>query len=230
MNEQAGAPIVVCRELVKSFESQAETLHVLKGVDFELSPGSSCSIMGSSGSGKSTLLSILGGLERFDSGEVTVGNYALHQLAEKALPQFRSKVVGFVFQFHYLLKDFTAIENVALPAYMMGIPRKEAWAKAKNLLEKVGMADRMGHFPSELSGGERQRTAIARALINDPLVVLADEPTGNLDAANAAAVEELLYGLPSLSGATIVLATHDPALAESADRRFMLFDGKLSAT
>ena len=230
MNEQAGAPIVVCRELIKNFESKAETLHVLKGVDFELSPGSSCSIMGSSGSGKSTLLSILGGLERFDSGEVTVGNYALHQLAEKALPQFRSKVVGFVFQFHYLLKDFTAIENVALPAYMMGIPRKEAWAKAKNLLEKVGMADRMGHFPSELSGGERQRTAIARALINDPLVVLADEPTGNLDAANAAAVEELLYGLPSLSGATIVLATHDPALAESADRRFMLFDGKLSAT
>ncbi|MHB0896225.1 MAG: ABC transporter ATP-binding protein [Spirochaetales bacterium] len=230
MNEQAGAPIVVCRELIKNFESKAETLHVLKGVDFELSPGSSCSIMGSSGSGKSTLLSILGGLERFDSGEVTVGNYALHQLAEKALPQFRSKVVGFVFQFHYLLKDFTAIENVALPAYMMGIPRKEAWAKAKNLLEKVGMADRMGHFPSELSGGERQRTAIARALINNPLVVLADEPTGNLDAANAAAVEELLYGLPSLSGATIVLATHDPALAESADRRFMLFDGKLSAT
>jgi len=230
MNEQAGAPIVVCRELIKNFESKAETLHVLKGVDFELSPGSSCSIMGSSGSGKSTLLSILGGLERFDSGEVTVGNYALHQLAEKALPQFRSKVVGFVFQFHYLLKDFTAIENVALPAYMMGIPRKEAWAKAKNLLEKVGMADRIGHFPSELSGGERQRTAIARALINDPLVVLADEPTGNLDAANAAAVEELLYGLPSLSGATIVLATHDPALAESADRRFMLFDGKLSAT
>lgn len=230
MNEQAGAPIVVCRELVKNFESQAETLHVLKGVDFELSPGSSCSIMGSSGSGKSTLLSILGGLERFDSGEVTVGNYALHQLAEKALPQFRSKVVGFVFQFHYLLKDFTAIENVALPAYMMGTPRKEAWAKAKSLLEKVGMSDRMGHFPSELSGGERQRTAIARALINDPLVVLADEPTGNLDAANAAAVEELLYGLPSLAGATIVLATHDPALAESADRRFMLFDGRLSAT
>ena len=230
MNEQAGAPIVVCRELIKNFESKAETLHVLKGVDFELSPGSSCSIMGSSGSGKSTLLSILGGLERFDSGEVTVGNYALHQLAEKALPQFRSKVVGFVFQFHYLLKDFTAIENVALPAYMRGIPKKEAWNKAENLLEKVGMVDRMGHFPSELSGGERQRTAIARALINDPLVVLADEPTGNLDAANAAAVEELLYGLPSLSGATIVLATHDPALAESADRRFMLFDGKLSAT
>lgn len=230
MNEDAGAPIVVCRGLIKNFESQAETLHVLKGLDFELSPASSCSIMGSSGSGKSTFLSILGGLERFDSGEVRVGSYELHRLAEKALPQFRSKVVGFVFQFHYLLKDFTAIENVALPAYMMGIPRKEAWEKAKNLLEKVGMADRMGHFPSELSGGERQRTAIARALINDPSVVLADEPTGNLDAANAAAVEVLLYGLPSLSGATIVLATHDSALAESADRRFTLFDGKLSAT
>ena len=161
---------------------------------------------------------------------MTVGNYALHKLAEKALPQFRSKVVGFVFQFHYLLKDFTAIENVALPAYMMGVPRKEAWAKAENLLEKVGMSDRMDHFPSELSGGERQRTAIARALINDPSVVLADEPTGNLDTANAMAVEELIYGLPSLSGATIVLATHDSALAEAADRRFMLFNGKLSAT
>jgi lipoprotein-releasing system ATP-binding protein len=230
MNEQVGMPIVFCKDLVKNFESQAETLHVLKGIDFELAPGCSCSIMGSSGSGKSTFLSILGGLEHFDSGEVTVGNYELHKLAEKALPQFRSRVVGFVFQFHYLLKDFTAIENVALPAYMMGVPRKEAWAKAESLLEKVGMSDRMDHFPSELSGGERQRTAIARALINDPSVVLADEPTGNLDTANAMAVEELIYGLPSLSGATIVLATHDSALAEAADRRFMLFNGKLSAT
>ena len=228
MSDAAPEPIIICKKLVKSFESQAESLHVLKCVEFELEPGSSCSIMGSSGSGKSTLLSILGGLERFDSGEVSVGRYKLHELAEKALPQFRSKIVGFVFQFHYLLKDFTALENVALPSYMVGVPRKEAWMKAEALLEKVGMADRMGHFPSELSGGERQRTAIARALINDPAVVLADEPTGNLDASNAASIREIIYGLPALSGATVVLVTHDPSLAAIADRRFILSDGRLS--
>jgi len=219
--------IVRCRGLVKNFESQAETLHVLKGIDMEISRGSSCSIMGSSGSGKSTLLSILGGLEGFDAGEVTVGSYALHALSEKQLPQYRGALVGFVFQFHYLLKDFSAVENVALPAYMKGTPRKDAWAKAESLLEKVGMADRKDHFPSQLSGGERQRTAIARALINAPALILADEPTGNLDAANAALIKELIFSLPSLTGATVVLATHDAGLAAAADLRFLLADGRL---
>ena len=219
--------IISCRNLVKNFTSQAEILHVLRGVDLDLAPGSSCSIMGSSGSGKSTLLSIIGGLEGFDSGEVTVGSYALHSLSEKELPKYRSCLVGFVFQFHYLLKDFSALENVALPAYMNGVPRKEAWARAESLLEKVGMADRKDHFPTELSGGERQRTAIARALVNAPSVILADEPTGNLDADNAQAIQELMFGLPGISGATVILATHDPLLAEAADKRFFLSEGRL---
>lgn len=229
MNERTSEYIISCRGLEKTFKSQAETLRVLEDLDFSLLAGSSCSIMGSSGSGKSTLLAILGGLERFDSGEVVVGNFALQELDEKALPQFRSKVVGFVFQFHYLLKDFTAVENVALPAYMQGVPRKAAWEKAEALLEKVGMQDRMHHFPSELSGGERQRAAIARALINNPAVILADEPTGNLDASNAEVVKELIYGLPALSGATVILATHDPGLASAASYRFSLSEGKLRA-
>ncbi len=221
--------VVRCKNLTKSFESQAETLRVLRGVDMILPRKSSCSIMGSSGSGKSTLLSIIGGLERFDSGEVRGGAYELHSLAEKELPAFRGKYVGFVFQFHYLLKDFTALENVALPAFMAGVPRKEAWQKAELLLGKVGMLDRKDHYPSELSGGERQRTAIARALVNSPAVILADEPTGNLDAANAAAVRDLLFGLPEFSDASVILATHDADLAAGAKVRFFLSEGRLQA-
>lgn len=230
MNEPASPFVIRCTNLAKSFSSQAETLHVLRGVDLFLPQGSSCVIMGASGSGKSTLLSILGGLERFDSGEVHVGTFALHSLAEKELPVFRSKYVGFVFQFHYLLKDFTALENVALPAFMGGLTKKESWQKAEKLLADVGLADRKNHFPSELSGGERQRAAIARALINSPLVVLADEPTGNLDASNADAIKELLFKLPEISGTTVILATHDARLAESARYRFLLSEGRLQAS
>ena len=219
--------VVVCRKLAKSFTSQAETLKVLLDLDFELDAARSCSIMGTSGSGKSTLLAILGGLESFDSGEVWVGGHGLHKLSEKDLPRFRSSYVGFVFQFHYLLKDFTALENVALPAYMAGKPRKEAWEKAEKLLESVGLKDRLNHFPSELSGGERQRTAIARALVNNPRLILADEPTGNLDAASATKVRDILFSLPSLTGASVILATHDPDLAKNADSFFSLIEGRL---
>lgn len=227
MSDDMFGAAVRCAGLVKNFESQAETLRVLQGIDLELPPASSCSIMGASGSGKSTLLSIIGALECFDAGQVTVGGYKLHELPEKGLPAFRSGVVGFVFQFHYLLKDFTALENVALPAYMAGAPRAEAWARAEALLAKVGMAGRKDHFPSELSGGERQRAAIARALVNNPRVILADEPTGNLDATNAAAIRELIFGLPGLTGAAVILATHDRGMAESADYRFQLAEGRL---
>jgi lipoprotein-releasing system ATP-binding protein len=220
---------ISCKALWKSFASKAETLQVLQGLDMEIPGGSSCSIVGSSGSGKSTFLSILGGIERFDSGELRVGGYELHRLAEKELPIFRTKVVGFVFQFHYLLKDFSALENVALPAYMAGLGRKKAWEKAEQLLLKVGLEGRLNHFPSELSGGERQRAAIARALVNDPRVILADEPTGNLDAQNAATVSELLFDLPAITGASLVLATHDRDLAEKASLRFALAQGSLQA-
>jgi lipoprotein-releasing system ATP-binding protein len=220
---------ISCKGLWKSFASKAETLQVLQGLDMEIPGGSSCSIVGSSGSGKRTFLSILGGIERFDSGELRVGGYELHRLAEKELPIFRTKVVGFVFQFHYLLKDFSALENVALPAYMAGLGRKKAWEKAEQLLLKVGLEGRLNHFPSELSGGERQRAAIARALVNDPRVILADEPTGNLDAQNAATVSELLFDLPAITGASLVLATHDRDLAEKASLRFALAQGSLQA-
>lgn len=220
---------ISCRGLWKSFTSKAETLDVLRGLDLELSGGSSCSIVGASGSGKSTFLSILGGIERLDRGELRVGGYELHRHSEKELPVFRTKVIGFVFQFHYLLKDFSALENVALPAYMAGLGRKKAWEKAEQLLVKVGLAGRLNHFPSELSGGERQRAAIARALVNNPRVILADEPTGNLDAQNAATVSELLFELPAITGASLVLATHDRELAQKASVRYALDQGYLQA-
>jgi lipoprotein-releasing system ATP-binding protein len=219
--------IIECKELHKSFISAAETLNVLRGVDFELGSASSMSIIGSSGSGKSTLLSILGGLDRFDSGRVIVGGNDLSSIPEKKMAGFRAGVVGFVFQFHYLLKDFTALENVALPAYMCGMAKCDAWKKSERILSEMGLGTRMGHYPGELSGGERQRTAIARALINDPSILLADEPTGNLDSSNALSVRDLLLSLPGIFGTTLILATHDPELAGAANERYLLKDGIL---
>jgi len=227
MNETSSTPAVRCVGLCKTFSSQAENLEVLQSLDLEIAQGRSCSIMGASGSGKSTLLAILGGLERFDKGEVYVDGHPLAKLSEKDLPRFRNTCVGFVFQFHYLLKDFSALENVALPAYMSGVPRKEAWDKAAHLLDKVGLTDRVDHYPSELSGGERQRTAIARALINSPRILLADEPTGNLDAANADSIRALLYDLPAMTGSSLLVATHDPGFAAVADDRYVLAGGRL---
>ncbi|MEW6548118.1 MAG: ABC transporter ATP-binding protein [Spirochaetota bacterium] len=223
-----GLSLVRARGVVKRFASKAETLEVLRGVDFEIPRGSSCSIVGASGSGKSTLLALMGGLERIDEGSLEIGDFKLHALKEKDLPDYRSSFVGFVFQFHYLLKDFTAVENVAMPAFMAGMARKEAWEKARHLLERVGLGERADHFPSELSGGERQRTAIARAMVNEPALILADEPTGNLDQGNARSIAELLLELPGISGATVAIATHDPELAAKADIRFSLADGKIS--
>lgn len=229
MNNQEEMTVIECRGLSKGFSSKAETLHVLSGLDLTVPKACSCAITGVSGSGKSTLLSILGGLDRADSGEVRVGKYRLDSMEERKLPEYRSKQVGFVFQFHYLLKDFTAVENVALPMYMAGVSRRHAWERAGHLLEKVGLADRMRHYPSELSGGERQRAAIARALANEPLVVLADEPTGNLDPAHAESIRDLLLSLPGISGTSVVLATHDSHLAEAATLRFVLSGGRLAA-
>lgn len=229
MNSGERQMIIECRGLEKCFSSKAETLRVLSGLDLSVPGSCSCAITGVSGSGKSTLLSILGGLDRPDAGEVRVGKYRLDQMEERKLPEYRSRQVGFVFQFHYLLKDFSALENVALPMYMAGASRAHAWERAGHLLEKVGLADRMDHFPSELSGGERQRAAIARALANEPLVVLADEPTGNLDPAHAESVRDLLLSLPAISGTAVVLATHDPHLAAAATLRFVLNAGRLEA-
>jgi len=212
----------------KTFASAAEELRVLDGLDLRVETGSTVAITGASGCGKSTLLSILGGLDRATGGRVRVGAWRLESIPERELTEFRGKTVGFVFQFHYLLKDFTALENVALPAYMRGERKKAAYERAAVLLADMGLGERLDHVPSKLSGGERQRAAIARALINEPGLVLADEPTGNLDAASARSVKELLFGLSGRYGTTLVLATHDPVLASEADIRYELSAGKLS--
>jgi len=219
-------PIIECRNLVKTFPSGAERLRILDRADFSLGKGAICTILGPSGSGKSTFLAILGSLERFDSGTVRVDGYDLQTLSERDLPVFRRRVVGFVFQFHFLLNDFTALENVALPGYMAGFPRAEAWKRAAELLELVGLRGRAHHYPSQLSGGERQRVAIARALINEPSIVLADEPTGNLDAASAEEVRRLLQRLPEDAKTTLVLVTHDSELATIGDTSHLLRGGR----
>jgi lipoprotein-releasing system ATP-binding protein len=220
-------PLVECRGLTKTFASAVEELCVLKGLDLSIESGSRVAITGASGCGKSTLLSILGGLDRATGGSVRVGDWRLDGIAERNLTSYRADTVGFVFQFHYLLKDFSALENVALPAYMRGERRDKAYARAAELLSDMGLSERLDHLPSKLSGGERQRAAIARALINKPSLVLADEPTGNLDSQSARAVRDLLYGLSERYGTTLVLVTHDQRLAEEADVRYTLEGGRL---
>lgn len=220
-------PLVECRALEKTFVSAAEELRVLKDLELSIEPGASVAITGASGCGKSTLLSILGGLDRATGGTVRVGDWRLDTVPERNLTEYRAKAVGFVFQFHYLLKDFSALENVALPAYMRGEPRGEAFARAAELLSDMGLSDRLDHVPSKLSGGERQRAAIARALVNKPTIVLADEPTGNLDSLSSGAVQDLLFGLSGRYGTTLILVTHDQGLAARADYRYLLADGRL---
>jgi lipoprotein-releasing system ATP-binding protein len=219
--------IVRCRGLQRSFESGTERLEILKSIDLELKRGERASITGPSGCGKSTLLSILGGLDRPTGGLVQVGGQDISSADERSLSGFRAKVIGFVFQFHYLLKDFTALENAMLPAFMAGGERKAAEDKARLLLEAVGLGDRLDHIPARLSGGERQRVAIARALVNDPELILADEPTGNLDEASSLVVEDLLFAMVDRCGSTLLLVTHDPHLADRAGRRFILSDGRI---
>ncbi|MDR0602050.1 MAG: ABC transporter ATP-binding protein [Treponema sp.] len=211
--------------IVKNYVSGAETLHILKGISFEIERGASLAVTGQSGSGKSTLLNIIGGLDRSDSGAVTVGDTEISALPESALSSYRSRQVGFIFQFHYLLKDFTALENVMLPAYIAGMRKKDAVERARLLLCDVRLEDRMGHFPSQLSGGERQRVAVARSMVNDPDLVLADEPTGNLDPDNSAMVTELLYGAAEKRGKTLIVVTHDEKVASRAALRCTLEDG-----
>ena len=220
-------PLIRCEGLEKTFSSAAEELRVLRNLDLEVESGTRIAITGASGSGKSTLLSILGGLDIPTGGRASVGGWELHELPERRLSEYRASTVGFVFQFHYLLKDFTALENVAMPAYMRTGDRKAAFGRAAALLADVGLGERAGHFPSQLSGGERQRAAIARALVNAPPLVLADEPTGNLDAMSSRNVRDLLFGLSARYGTTLVLVTHDQALAAEADSAYTLTGGRL---
>ena len=222
------AALIELRALSKSFPSGNETLSILAGIDLDIPRGAKAVITGESGSGKSTLLNIVGGLDSASSGSVSVGPYRLDGLDERALTAYRGLFVGFVFQFHYLLKDFTALENVMLPAYVAGLSKKEALDRARDLLSDVRLEARASHYPSQLSGGERQRVAVARALVNDPELVLADEPTGNLDPANSAVVADLLFAAAEKRGKTLVVVTHDERVAARGDLRFRLEAGRLA--
>jgi lipoprotein-releasing system ATP-binding protein len=228
-NSGAGAETMLVRSenIVKNYISGTETLHILKGIGFEIPRGLAVAVSGQSGSGKSTLLNILGGLDKADSGSVTVGDTEITALPERALSEYRSRRVGFIFQFHYLLKDFTALENVMLPAFIGGMKKKAALEKARDLLADVRLDDRAGHFPSQLSGGERQRVAVARSMVNDPDLILADEPTGNLDPDNSAMVAELLYAGAEKRGKTLIVVTHDEQVAARAAVRYTLDQGLL---
>ena len=222
-----GTNMVNVENIVKSFISGNESLRILRGISFTIKPGLSAAINGRSGSGKSTLLNILGGLDRSDEGKAFVGGEEITALAENALSEYRSKRIGFIFQFHYLLKDFTALENVMLPAYIAGMKKKEALERARELLSDVNLADRIGHYPSQLSGGERQRVAVARSMVNDPDLILADEPTGNLDPDNSALVAQLLFSGAEKWGKTLLVVTHDEKIAARASNRYTLDNGLL---
>ncbi len=219
--------IVEVKNLEKTFETQSEKLTILKDLDLCVKEGSKCVIVGKSGSGKSTLLNIIGGLDNPSRGEVFVDGKLISGLNEDQLTDYRKNVLGLVFQFHYLLKDFTALENIYLPAYMAGVPKKEAVERAKILLEDVGLSDRATHLPSQLSGGERQRIAVARSLINNPKLVLADEPTGNLDPANAFMIGEMLFKISEKYNKTLILVTHDMNLAQRGDVKYFIDKGQL---
>jgi lipoprotein-releasing system ATP-binding protein len=202
------------------------TLEVLKGIDFSAEAHEVVSIMGASGAGKSTLLQILGTLSTPDGGSLSIDGQDVLSLKGDALAAFRGRRIGFVFQAHHLLPEFTAEENVLIPALIAGVPMKEARAKAVRLLGEVGLQARLDHKPGELSGGEQQRVAIARALVNDPAVLFADEPTGNLDSATKQEIHRLLFSLRDRLGQTIVIVTHDPELAALCDRTLTMKDGQ----
>ncbi len=209
--------------ITKSFGS----LQVLKGIDLHINKGEVVSIVGPSGAGKTTLLQIIGTLDRPDSGSVRVDGIDTTTLSQKQLSDFRNRHIGFVFQFHQLLPEFTAIENIMIPAYIAGTPNKAARQRAEELLGFMGLSDRATHKPSELSGGEKQRVAVARALVNNPAVILADEPSGSLDSKNKAELHQLFFDLRDRFGQTFVIVTHDEQLARLTDRTIQMRDGLL---
>ena len=225
MNDE---PLVVTSAVCRHFVTGAEKLEVLRDVNLLVQAGETVAITGESGCGKSTLLGLIGGLDRPTGGTVTVKGLDVGSLDEAELSRYRNRDVGFIFQFHFLLKDFTALENVVIPGMMGRESSRVLKERARQLLVEVGLEGRMDAWPLELSGGERQRVAVARALINEPPLLLADEPTGNLDERNAHGVEEMLFGLVKKHHRTMILVTHDAALSGRADARFHLAAGELA--
>lgn len=214
----------------KNIHKYFDDLHVLKGVDLEIQNSEIVSIVGASGAGKTTLLQILGTLDRAsqkDKPELLIDGVSITNLNEKELAKFRNERLGFIFQFHQLLPEFTALENVCIPAFIKGTDKNEAEAKAKELLDFLGLSHRYDHKPNELSGGEQQRVAVARALINDPKLIFADEPSGNLDSESADNLHKLFFELRDKFGQTFVIVTHNEELASMADRKLVMVDGKI---
>lgn len=221
-------PILVGRELRKTYiQEDGSELNILEGVDLEVSAGEAVAIVGASGAGKSTLLHLLGGLDRPTSGEVILAGHDLAALSERDLATARNRSIGFVFQFHHLLREFTALENVMMPLMVGGAQPNDAKLRAKALLTQVGLAERLTHKPWQLSGGEQQRVAVARALSNRPAVVIADEPSGNLDTHTGEQLHDLFFRLRSEHGVALVIATHNRELAERADRVLHMKEGQL---
>lgn len=224
---EAARAVLVAERLHKEYPGGAGPLKVLRGIDLEVAAGETVAIVGASGAGKSTLLHLLGGLDRPTHGEVVLDGRYLARLGDAELSEVRSRRLGFVFQFHHLLMEFSALENVAMPLRIQGVEGDEAEARAREILREVGLGERLDHRPSALSGGEQQRVAVARALVHEPVVVLADEPSGNLDRANSEHLHALMFDLSSRRDVAFVVATHDEALARRADRLLEIEDGVL---
>ena len=229
MSDESVDSVLVCRSIVRQFREGDSMLEVLSGVDLTVRESERLAIIGTSGSGKTTLLQIMGGLDDPTSGEVLVNGQSIANIDEKDKSALRNQFIGFVYQFHHLLPEFTAKENVAMPLLIRRLRKDEAMQQAADLLSRVGLGDRLDHKPGELSGGERQRAAVARALITRPKLVLADEPTGNLDAGNGQHVLQLMLELNQELNTSLVIVTHDHSIAEQMDRILVLEDGRLRA-